>query len=111
MASQDRKMDFFYKKVRLYEKIIVTLQRKLTICTLMDTVYEKLLEQLRTMTPEEKEAEWEALKKYNFGPSMEEYALLVMDYLPTSILSSSVEYNTSIPQEKIESNNCYYLAA
>lgn len=77
----------------------------------MDTVFEKLLEQLRTMTPEEKEAEWEVLKEYNFGPSMEEYALLVMDYLPTSILGSAVEYNTSIPQEKIESNNCYYLAA
>jgi hypothetical protein len=77
----------------------------------MDTVYEKLLEQLRTMTSAEKEAEWEALKNYNFGPSMEEYTLLVMDYLPTSVLSSSVEYNTSFPQEKIESNNHYYLAA
>ena len=29
------------------------------------------------MTPEQKNAEWEALKDYNIGPSMEEYMMLM----------------------------------
>lgn len=36
-------------------------------------VYEKLLENLANITPEEKEREWKELKKYNdIGPSVEE---------------------------------------
>lgn len=77
----------------------------------MDEIYEKLLEQLRTMTPEQKNAEWEALKDYNIGPSMEEYMMLVMDYQPTSVLNTSVEYNSNISQVDVNSNNEYYLAA
>ena len=39
----------------------------------MKEVYEKLLENLASMTPEEKEKEWEELKKYNnIGPFVEE---------------------------------------
>ena len=38
----------------------------------MKEVYEKLVENLANMTPEEKEKEWEELKKYNIGPSVEE---------------------------------------
>ena len=39
----------------------------------MKEVYEKLIENLASMTPEEKEKEWEELKKYNeIGSSVEE---------------------------------------
>lgn len=39
----------------------------------MKEVYEKLLKNLTNMTPEEKEKEWEELKKYNdIGPSIKE---------------------------------------
>lgn len=39
----------------------------------MKEVYEKLIKNLASMTPEEKEKEWEELKKYNeIGPSVEE---------------------------------------
>ena len=39
----------------------------------MKEVYEKLLENLANMTPEQKEREWKELKKYNnIGPSVEE---------------------------------------
>ena len=39
----------------------------------MKEVYKKLLENLANMTPEEKERDWEELKKYNdIGPSVKE---------------------------------------
>ena len=39
----------------------------------MKEVYEKLVENLASMTPEEKEKEWESLKSYNdIGPEVEE---------------------------------------
>lgn len=39
----------------------------------MKKIYEKLLKHLASMTPEEKERDWEELKKYNeIGPSVEE---------------------------------------
>ena len=39
----------------------------------MKEVYEKLLENLASMTPEEKEKEWEELKQYNeIGPEVKE---------------------------------------
>lgn len=39
----------------------------------MKKIYEKLLENLANMTPEEKEKDWEEFKKYNkIGPSVEE---------------------------------------
>lgn len=93
------------------QKICVSLHITMDNCIGMDEIYEKLLEQLRTMTPEQKNAEWEALKDYNIGPSMEEYMMLMMDYQPTSVLNTSVEYNSNIPQVDVNSNNEYYLAA
>ena len=40
---------------------------------IMKEVYEKLVENLASMTPEEKEKEWEELKKYNeIGPEVKE---------------------------------------
>jgi hypothetical protein len=40
----------------------------------MKEVYEKLLLQLAQMTPEQKAAEWEALKEFNeIGPEVEDY--------------------------------------
>ena len=39
----------------------------------MKEVYEKLLENLANMTPEEKEKEWEILKSYNeIGPEVKD---------------------------------------
>ena len=39
----------------------------------MKKVYEKLIENLASMTPEEKEREWEILKSYNnIGPEVKE---------------------------------------
>ena len=39
----------------------------------MKEVYEKLVENLASMTPEEKEKEWKEFKKYNnIGPEVEE---------------------------------------
>ena len=39
----------------------------------MKEVYEKLIKHLANMTPEEKEKDWEGLKKYNeIGPEVEE---------------------------------------
>ena len=39
----------------------------------MKEVYEKLLKYLSSITPEEKEKDWEELKKYNeIGPKVEE---------------------------------------
>ena len=39
----------------------------------MKEVYEKLLENLASITPEEKEKEWEEFKKYNeIGPEVKE---------------------------------------
>ena len=93
------------------QKICVSLHTTMDNCIGMDEIYEKLLEQLRTMTPEQKNAEWEALKDYNIGPSMEEYMMLMMDYQPTSVLNTSVEYNSNIPQVDVNSNKEYYLAA
>lgn len=46
----------------------------------LDTVYEKLLEQLNTLTPEQFDAEWEELKEYNFGPTWEEYEQILIQY-------------------------------
>ena len=40
---------------------------------IMKEVYEKLIENLASMTPEEKEKEWEEIKKYNeIGPEVKE---------------------------------------
>lgn len=45
-----------------------------TINKLMKEVYEKLLQRLAEMTPEEKAEEWEALKAFNeIGPEAESY--------------------------------------
>ena len=39
----------------------------------MKEIYEKLIKHLTSMTPEEKEKEWEELKQYNeMGPEVEE---------------------------------------
>lgn len=48
----------------------------------MKEVYEKLLENLANMTPEQKVEEWEELKNYNdMGPEVENYLRSVMGVL------------------------------
>ena len=45
---------------------------------MMDVVYNKLLEQLAGMTPEQKAQEWEALKEFNdMGPDVESHIQFV----------------------------------
>lgn len=39
----------------------------------MDKITEKLLQELSEMTPEKEQAEWDELKEYNFGPTLDEY--------------------------------------
>ena len=71
-------------------------------------VYEKLLENLANMTPEQKVEEWEALKSYNdMGPEVENYLMSVMGVLINeSLVVANVENsNTSY------SNSDLYLAA
>ena len=52
---------------------ILTLRHILKNKIIMKEVYEKLVENLASMTPEEKEKEWEELKKYNeMGPEVKE---------------------------------------
>ena len=77
----------------------------------MDAVYEKLLEMLKTMTPEQEEAEWEELKEFNFGPTMEEYEQLVFQYQTTSLFYSPIEYKIKPLHCGISAKDSYYLAA
>ena len=45
----------------------------------MKEVYEKLIENLASMTPEEKEKEWEILKSYNeIGPEVKELERIIV---------------------------------
>lgn len=47
----------------------------------MKEIYKKLLENLASMTPEEKERDWEELKKYNeIGPKIEEILKKIKQY-------------------------------
>jgi len=77
----------------------------------MDAVYERLLELLKAMTPEQEAAEWEELKEFNFGPTMEEYEQLVMQYQTTSLLCSTIEYKIKPIHSGISAEDYYYLAA
>lgn len=74
----------------------------------MKEVYEKLLENLANMTPEQKVEEWEALKSYNdIGPEVEYYLISVMGALidESPVVAKVENSNTSY------SNSDLYLAA
>ena len=61
----------------------------------MKEVYEKLVENLASMTPEEKEKEWEELKKYNIGPSVEDMLKTNnMEIKVSSYIQQQWEYKT-----------------
>ena len=61
----------------------------------MKEVYEKLLDNLASMTPEEKEKEWEELKKYNIGPSVEDMLKTNnMEIKVNSYIQQQWEYKT-----------------
>ena len=62
----------------------------------MKEVYEKLIENLTSMTPEEKEREWEELKKYNeIGPEVEEILKVNKMEIKTSLyVYQQWEYKT-----------------
>lgn len=77
----------------------------------MDSVYEKLLNQLYTMTTEQLDAEWEELKEYNFGPTMDEYEQIVVQYQTMLAQYPLEDYSMVAPKVDIIANNQYYLAA
>lgn len=77
----------------------------------MDTVYEKLLEQLNKMTPEQLNAEWEELKEFNFGPSMDEYEQILFQYRAALLQFPLEDYNMVSPCVKSEMDPSYFLAA
>ena len=61
-------------------------------------VYEKLLENLANMTPEQKVEEWEALKSYNeIGPEVDNYLRSVMGVLinESPVVANVENSNTS----------------
>ena len=62
----------------------------------MKKVYEKLIKHLSSMTSEEKERDWEELKKYNeIGPSMEEVLKINKMEIKTSLyVYQQWEYKT-----------------
>lgn len=64
----------------------------------MKEVYEKLLENLANMTPEQKVEEWEALKSYNeIGPEVDNYLRSVMGVLinESPVVANVENSNTS----------------
>ncbi len=74
----------------------------------MKEVYEKLLENLANMTPEQKVEEWEALKSYNeIGPEVDNYLRSVMGVLinESPVVANVENSNTSF------SNSDLYLSA
>lgn len=74
----------------------------------MKEVYEKLLENLANLTPEQKVEEWEALKSYNdMGPEVEYYLRSVMGALidESPVVANVEKSNTTY------SNSDLYLAA
>ncbi len=77
----------------------------------MDTVYEKLLEQLNTMTPEQFDAEWEELKEYNFGPTLDEYEQILIQYKTMSSQYPLEDYDMIAPNMGGTTEHYYYLAA
>ena len=62
----------------------------------MKEVYEKLIENLASMTPEEKEKEWEEFKKYNnIGPEVKEILKTNnMEIKVSSYIQQQWEYKT-----------------
>lgn len=77
----------------------------------MDAVYEKLLEQLNTMTPEQLDAEWEELKEFNFGPTMDEYEQILIQYKTMLSQFPLEDYSMVAPFLESETDPNYYLAA
>lgn len=80
-------------------------------CMLMDAIYKKLVEQLNTMTPEQLDAEWEELKEYNFGPTMDQYDQMVVEYQTMLAQYPLEDYSLDTPKFDNVSANQYYLAA
>lgn len=89
----------------------VFLQTNLDNSMLMDTIYEKLIEQLNTMTPEQLDAEWEELKEYNFGPTMEQYDQMVVEYQTMLAQYPLEDYSIDVPKVDNDFDNLYFLAA
>lgn len=77
----------------------------------MDAVYEKLLEQLNTMTPEQLDAEWEELKEFNFGPTMDEYEEILIQYKTILSQFPLEDYSMVAPFLESKTDPNYYLAA
>jgi len=77
----------------------------------MNTVYEKLLEQLNTMLPEQFDAEWEELKEYNFGPTMDEYEQILVQYKTMLSQFPLTDYDIVAPDMGGDVEPYYYLAA
>lgn len=77
----------------------------------MNTVYERLLEQLNTMTPEQLDAEWEELEEFNFGPTMDEYEQILVQYKTMLSQFPLEDYNMVTPHKGGETKHSYYLAA
>ena len=77
----------------------------------MSTVYEKLLEQLNAMLPEQFDAEWEELKEYNFGPTMDEYEQILVQYKTMLSQYPLSDYDMVAPDMGGNAEHYYYLAA
>jgi hypothetical protein len=77
----------------------------------MNAIYEKLLKQLETMTPEQLKAEWEELKEYNFGPTMEEYKKMVIQYNTMLAQYPFEDYSIESSVASNDSKTKFYLAA
>ena len=77
-------------------------------CRVMDTVYERLLEQLNTMTPEQLDAEWEELEEFNFGTTMDEYEQILVQYKNMLSQFPMEDYYMVAPykESKMERNLC-----
>lgn len=74
----------------------------------MEKVYEKLLQQLAQMTPEQKAEEWEALKCFNeMGPEVVDYLRTIVGIIDGNSPTVAKVTNTCPSY----SNSEYYLAA
>lgn len=75
----------------------------------MKTLYEKLIEQLEAMTPQQVEAEWEELKVYNeIGPTVDEYISMIMSMQASA---STVTIVSTMSENPMYKETEYCLAA
>lgn len=74
---------------------------------LAEEIYNNLVQCFHEMTAEEKQQQWERLKKYNeVGPTVEEYMAMLSSDIPDDII-----VNTAIPCTDYLMDNQYNLAA